>query len=341
MQKRTRVVRIISIAVACLLVSAVLGVGILFAYTRLPYADYYDSAERAFEIPGFRDGFVAQGLAYDDAGNFFVCGYDTHDGPSSVYCIGSDSVKRVLLKNEKGEMFSGHCGGIACHGEYLYVAGSGKSCVFVLRYADIQGAADGEYVSFCARIPMGLDSQDGIRVSLAGGDGDRLLVGEYYRAHSYETPDSHKFVCGGQSFGALMLEYSYNSDAEWGISPVPTAVYSIPDDVQGATFDENGDIYFSTSGGYGASHILKYSIAELKRAEDIPLGDGTLPHYLTIDSARRGAYKNPPMSEEIVIVNGKLYIMNEYSSSKFWLGRFSGARYCYAIDLNKIDNTQM
>ena len=42
------------------------------------------------------------------------------------------------------------------------------------------------------------------------------------------------------------------------------------------------------------------------------------------------------MSEEIVAVDGKLYIMNEYSSSKFVLGRYSGARYCYALDLTEI-----
>ena len=337
MQRKKKIVKTVTIIVAAILLVAIMGVGALFAYTVLPYRENYQKAERVFEIPGFADGFVAQGLAYDsDSDTFLVCGYDLRDGPSALYCIRGDRLKKVLLKNERGDIFSGHCGGVAVHGDYIYVAGSGKGCVYVLRYGDVREAEDGGYVGFCARVDVGAGVSDGLRVSFAGGDRDRLLVGEYYRTVSYETPNSHRYEYAGERFGALMLEYAFDDDSEWGISPLPTAVYSIPDDVQGATFDDKGCIYFSASGGYSASHILAFDVAKMPRAEDITVGEARAPHYLTVAASQCAEYKNPPMSEEIVIVEGKLYVMNEYSSSKFVVGRFSGARYCYAIDLKEI-----
>ena len=88
-----------------------------------------------------------------------------------------------------------------------------------------------------------------------------------------------------------MLEYAFDDNAEWGIAALPTAAYSIPDDVQGACFDESGNIYFSTSGGYSASHILMYGTADMVRVRDILVDGIPITHYVTNVGALRASYK--------------------------------------------------
>ena len=42
-----------------------------------------------------------------------------------------------------------------------------------------------------------------------------------------------------------------------------------------------------------------------------------------------------PMSEEIVIVDGKLYTMCESASDKYIFGKFTSAKWCYATDVEE------
>ena len=47
-------------------------------------------------------------------------------------------------------------------------------------------------------------------------------------------------------------------------------------------------------------------------------------------------YKIAPMSEEIVLVGGKTYVMCESASDKSIFGKLTSANFCYATDLEKI-----
>jgi hypothetical protein len=47
-------------------------------------------------------------------------------------------------------------------------------------------------------------------------------------------------------------------------------------------------------------------------------------------------YKIAPMSEELFMKDGKLYIMCESACSKYIFGNFIGGRWCYATDLTKM-----
>ena len=56
------------------------------------------------------------------------------------------------------------------------------------------------------------------------------------------------------------------------------------------------------------------------------------------DSAsQKSAKKIAPMSEEIIIVDGKLYTMCESASNKYIFGKFTSSDHCYATDLNFFD----
>ena len=61
----------------------------------------------------------------------------------------------------------------------------------------------------------------------------------------------------------------------------------------------------------------------------------TVPRYVLDSSTQKGDIKLAPMSEEIVIVDGKLYTMCESATNKYIFGKFTSAKYCYATDISK------
>ena len=50
--------------------------------------------------------------------------------------------------------------------------------------------------------------------------------------------------------------------------------------------------------------------------------------------------KIAPMSEEIEIVDGKLYVMCESASNKYIFGKFTGGKWCYATDLDFFEKSE-
>ena len=79
--------------------------------------------------------------------------------------------------------------------------------------------------------------------------------------------------------------------------------YTIPAKVQGVTFDENGKIFLSTSYGRQSSSYIKVykSIVSLSSNPNRP------------DSK----IEMPPGSEEIDILNGKVYVIFESAGEKY------------------------
>lgn len=329
--------KIVLIIVACLLAAILLGIVGLVIYARAPLGDYYKNAEKAFLLPGIDSGFIPQGLAYDETRNvFFVSGYDGGKQPSSLYLMQDGKAKHIPLLTENGEKFTGHSGGISHHGDYLYLAGSSKGCLYVLRYQDVLNAKDGESVRIRGSVKTFLGENDPIRVSFTGSTSTHIYVGEYYAKTGYSTPKTHHFESENQSFGGLVLEYAFDENAEWGVAPTPTRALSVVNAVQGMCFNGN-ELFLSVSGGFAHSKILSYDMDKLPSLPDLTVFDATVPHYATTDSALKKSIKTPPMSEEIVIVNDKLYAASEFAANRFILGKFTGAKYCYALDLTKYE----
>ena len=59
-----------------------------------------------------------------------------------------------------------------------------------------------------------------------------------------------------------------------------------------------------------------------------------LPLYALDSVSLEATYKIAPMSEELFMKDGKLYIMCESACSKYIFGNFIGGRWCYATDLS-------
>ncbi|MBE6547170.1 MAG: hypothetical protein E7668_07040 [Ruminococcaceae bacterium] len=311
------------------------------AYFRLSVSDYYRASEKGFRIPGLSDGFIPQGLAYEESRQLFlVTGYQKDGSASPVYLVENAEgslEKTVYLAKEDGSAFCGHAGGLSVHGRYVYVAGGADYCLYVYSYDAILQAENGASVSSLGRFSTG-SAEDGIRVSFTATEDGRLWVGEFYREENYKTPDSHKLTTkAGDHQQALAVAYEFSEEegSVFGLNPVPTAAYSLPDLVQGMCFRE-GKVYLSTSYGLAFSHIWEYDAKKAVYQTDIGLTDTTLPLYALDSDALTKRVTIAPMSEEIVFADGKMYTMCESASNKYIFGKFTSAQWCYATDIDRM-----
>ena len=310
-------------------------------YFRLPVKEYYNASEAAFEIPGLSEGFVPQGLAYDEETDvYLVGGYMKKSGAASpVYVVDAkigELKAHASLVNADGTAFTGHAGGLAAWDCTVYVAGS--RCVHIFDKYEILAAKDGADVQCLGQIDVPLTADDSLGVAWVNIDFDGedalLTVGEFYKNPEYTTPDSHKFSSpSGEYMQALAVTYRLSED---GGSLTPLKAYALPDLVQGFTVHD-GKLWLSTSWGTGFSHIYAYDENNLEAFRSISVNGTTVPLFALDSNARTADYKIAPMSEEIVFSpDGKLLTMCESASRKYYFGLLTGAQWCYATDLSKM-----
>lgn len=323
-------------AVACVVLA--LGFILLCAigYFRLPVSAYYKNSENAFVMPGLNDGYVPQGFCYDQEETWFLAtGYMTDHSCSPVYVVDKESgeeLKMAYLKLEDGSDYTGHGGGISFWNDYLYVADGGENCVYVYRYSDLKNVSNGGSINSIGSFSTEV-GDDHIQPAFVEVHGDKIVIGEFYRDGNYPTPDSHKITTpNGDENTALAVEFSLDENFEYGINPVPEKAYSMREQVQGVTFND-GKMYLSTSWGVAFSHIFVYDL-EKTTSDNLNVLGADIPVYHLDGASLIVDMKIPPMSEEIAIVDGKLYVSCESASNKYIFGKFTGGKWCYATDLS-------
>ncbi|MBR6476518.1 MAG: hypothetical protein IKS98_13890 [Lachnospiraceae bacterium] len=303
-------------------------------YFRIPVSEYYSHSEKEFTIPDINSGFIAQGLTYDDRSDcFFMTGYMNDKSSSPIYMVEKSTnkfVKKLLMQNPDGSEFHGHAGGMTVHGDYIYVAGSGDSCLYVFSYEDAIKASDNSTLKSIGTFPM----PDDMSVAFTSSDENVIYAGEFYRAENYKTAENHKMTTSAGDYNqALMFAYRFSdsADALFGIETEPFEVYSITDLVQGMD-TYNGKIYLSTSYGVAFSHIYVYDKPQSKK--NLEIAGLTLPLYELDSASLSNTFKYPPMSEEIVCIDERIYTMCESASNKYIFGKLTGAHKCYSTDIS-------
>lgn len=333
-------VKIVIIILSVILSLSALLVGAI-AYFRLSVKDYYDYSEKAFVIPGLNSGFVPQGFCYDQSNEWFLTtGYMQNGSSSPIYIVDNSSkktIKTVYLQDKDGKAYSGHCGGIAFYGDYVYIANGTERCLYVFNYNQIKTANNNAKINALGTFSTKYSDSDYVAPSCVEVYGNKLIVGEFYRKNSYPTLSSHHIETPSEDKNtALALEftlYNFGFNSTFGINPTPQKAYSLPSQVQGLTFYK-GNIFLSTSWGLTFSKILVYDGSECETSTIKTFGT-TLPLTYLDSSSLIKTITAPPMSEEMVILDNNLYIMNESASNKDIFGKFTGGKYCYSTPLSK------
>lgn len=313
-------------------VAAVIAIIILLlvgvrAGERIAYASFYKRSKAEFSIPGTGSGYVGQGLDYLEEQNAFIsCGYSAKKGQSSsVYLIDSAGKSyKTELKNADGSNYTGHTGGIAHYKEYIYITGDDGCDVFAL--ADVV-----EKKSETKKLGEVKTFIDPAYCNVYGG---KFYTGSFYRPGNYETPDWQRMTTpAGDENKSVITVFEIDDTAKdsFYVKPDPVGVLSTPSLVQGMTFTGN-EIVLSTSYGLADSHLYFYDTSNISRSE-IALNGKNIPIGYIDSLCLTRTVEAPPMSEEIVYKDGRIYIMTESASNKYIFGKFMSGLKLYSYEV--------
>lgn len=331
MKKALKIVAIVLVSIVILAMLVVLG---FKAYDAIKYRSFYKEANKEFYIPGLDEGFVPQGFDYIESERVFLaCGYMSTGEASRVYIIDEDgdSYHYTELREESTLDYTGHTGGIAYHQNNLYITGAEGVDVFSLsdvldtniKYAYCRGQIKTYDVdpAFCYIY-----------------DGE-LLVGAFHKEDDYPTPESHHITTPAKDENkALMLSFNLvdSSLNEFGVDPTPVAAYSLPSYVQGACVTDNGKLVLSTSWGLTTSHLYAYDLEKVLATTNSTAAKEIfnleIPLYYVDSASLTDTIVAPPMAEEIVYLDGKLWIFNESACNKYIFGKLTTGNFLFSIE---------
>ena len=310
----TKKARISLIVVAS--VVAIIFVALMIYFFGARYPDFDKLAKKEFAIPGLDTSFVPQGLEYDSQNQIFlVSGYMSDNSASRIYVVDratGQTLKYITLQKD-GADYSTHFGGVAVYNDIVWVAGDKELATFSL--TDLISAQNAGKIALKSTIATG----NGCDFVLTKGN--QLIVGEFYRAGSYETPVAHHInTTNGKNYA---LAYIYNINESYPIgfaSTVPAAVLSLPNQVQGMSFNKDGNIILSTSYSVPDSVIYTHqNVFANTTTQTINLFEQDIPLYVLDDNTLRAKLVAPAMAEEVVLVEDRVYVLFESACQKYKL----------------------
>lgn len=300
-------------------------IALLNVAKHIVFFEFYSTAESEGEIPGLYDGFVMQGLdSYGDG--LLVSGYMADKSASRIYYgDGERGYKYTALKKADGSAFKGHSGGIAHSGDYLYVGGSGG--VYVFSLTDVtDGDGEATQLGFFETL---------LNAAWCEVSGGYLIAGSFWYEPDYTTAEwQHVTTPSGEENHSMITVFALDGGAEFGVNPDPVCAISTKMKVQGAAFTGDG-IILSTSLGLSASTLEFHSLdLSVRGSIAIPVDDDAhIVDLFYLDSSTlTHAISAPPMAEEIVVLDGRILVMNESASSKYIFGRLLGMECLYSIE---------
>ncbi len=323
------VIKIVCIVLAALILLACLAVLGFKAYDGIKFSKFYFMSEKEFKTPGVGDDFVPQGFEYLAEKNLFLaCGYMSSGEPSRVYVIDRDGNNRYTeLAFADGSDYVGHAGGLTYNGELLYVAD--MEGVDVFKLSDILDESVTTAKQICRIDTFGLVPAFCLVADSADGSGTKsLYVGSFHDEESYPTDKKfHMITPSGDDNRGTVISYAFSEDTQSGVDEsAPTSVFSLPSHIQGITVA--GDkIVLSTSFGLSTSKLYVHDIEKIKSTMLRGYGEQTfgvdIPHFYIDSSTLVDTIDAPPMSEEMVYLDGKLWVMNESACNKYIFGKIT------------------
>ena len=341
-----KIAAVIGIAIAAIILLLLIAVLCLHLFTPLVFNGFFSNAKEEYVIPGLFDGVVPQGYAYVGENEvYLMCGYMANgESASRIYITDAEKTDKtyyVELYTADGKPYTGHTGGLTSAFGFVWLANDGEgndNRVWVMKLADILTAKNGD------KIILETSFQTESRAACCFVDGKYLWVGEFNDGEKYVTKETHTFNVSGGENKALVCAYALDIDSKYGIASAkvdgkdiftPKLALSVTDLVQGFTRTPWG-FALSTSYGINPSHLYIY--------DDVTVGDPDASlevngidvpvYFLDSDSLTKDVI-TPPMSEEIFVKDGRLYVLYESACQKYIFGNLIRGRHVYSYDLTK------
>lgn len=317
---------------------------LVFVGEKLFFASFFfGGARKEMKTPGTWSSYVQQGFDYlPDEDKFLVSAYDKGNDNAAIYVIDDGKSTLCELKNADGSPYLSHAGGVTHYGNWVYVATDNhvdaegdvycthENCNTVLDMFALSDVLDGDGKATKAdeiSIPN--------RLAYASVYEDKLYVGAFHREGSkYITPQSHhlKTPAGDQNT-ALMMVYELNPATGKPVSSSPEYCYSTISNVQGMCITGEGNIVLSTSWGLSVSHLYTYDPDKAEQ-ETIKLDGRKVPVYYLDSACLVQDLKTPPMAEEMVWLDGRVYILTESASMKYLYGKVMSGNHIYSYPMS-------
>lgn len=296
------------------------------------YGDYYEEAKEEFAIVGLGDGVVPQGFCALDDDTYAYCGYMA-DGISAsrIYVIKDDGEtgRYIELYTADGKPYTGHTGGLTISDTTAWLANDGEgddNCVWAFSATDLLDES-------IKRITLENKFYPESRASCCFADESILWVGEFYDPEKYPTKDSHHLTSpDGAHNPSFICGYTIDPASPTGIAGnLPVKILSAPEKLQGFAINENGQWVLSSSYGLSSSNLQFYDNVLAKEHDTTYTMDGQeIPVWFLDNKCRIKTVGLPPMSEELVYKDGRVYILYESACRKYLFGILTRGRYVYS-----------
>ena len=323
------------IALCCLIiVCCILSSAILIYYHGDKYPEFYALASKEFEIPGLETKFVPQGIDFDENSKKFLLSGYMSDGTASRFYLIDKEENEMDLQNKfftltlDNELYTGHCGGVAIDGDTAWVVGD--KMLYRFNFQDALNCKNGESVE----IVDGFETKNGADFVLVYEN--KLIVGEFYRKDAYDTSISHHLkISETETNYALAFIYTIDHSMPYGLaSTTPIAGISLPNQVQGMCFTKDGNIVLSTSYSIPNSQILIYkNVLNDGPSTTMLVEENELPVYVLCLDNQIDSISACAMSEEIVLVENKVYVLFESNCSKYRLFNREALSHVYSLNI--------
>lgn len=340
------------IGITIFLAVILVAVGGFKLYDYLGAAEFYNNSEAVFKTPGVNNSnFVPQGMTYiPEKETFLFTGYM---GKPILGKLGDDVAARVYVRNADGEVtftkllnadgtpYTDHTGGMEYFGDYVYITGEDSHGLDVFLAEDILSGKEetkmlGTVKTYNSPAHVYAYEHEGQKY---------IMAGSYHKDETvYLTPDHERITTpAGDKNTSVMTVFKLDENAEFGVQPNPVAIISAREMIQGICITPDGQMVISSSWGLATSNLFFYDLSKVQCTENYRY-EGTITYgdledenaerydeefgfdvkcYYVDSSCLVDTVVAPPMSEELVCLDGKIIVFCESACNKYMFGKLT------------------
>lgn len=325
MKTRTKVGLIIMASII-----AMLGVAVYIYYFTASYPAFSALATEDFKIPGLETKFVPQGIDYDQTSDkFLISGYMSNGEASRFYIVDNQTnqTEKYFTLTIDGEEYTAHASGVAIDGNYAWVVSEGY--VYRFNFTSALSLDNGGKLEVIDSFQTGNGADFVLKYN------NQLIVGEFHNGKKYIASENHKVETTTDTNYALAYIYNINQENPYGLeSTTPVAGLSLPNKAQGMSFTKDGNIVISTSYSVSDSKLLIYeNVFNGSASAQLTINEQTLPVYVLESENLVEEITAPAMSEELVLVEDKVYLLFESNCAKYRFFNRTRLKNVYVLDI--------